>query len=217
MTEGKEVFDEEITRGLEGKFDRIFELLKSDKDFRIKKDKEKNFEDPETKQDLWNRFLNGRMKRHPKLPETKTDDAYLDVLINYYGFDEDSRKHLDDVHKKAMASENIVGDLLERYLAEKLEPDGWVWCSGAIVRAVDFIKYDKENDKYIKLQIKNRDNSENSSSKAIRDGTDIEHWFRTFSHKEGKNWGAFPHKEEAKNLSEEGFRDFLTAYIKKIK
>lgn len=82
-----------------------------------------------------------------------------------------------------MASENIVGDLLERYLAEKLEPCGWIWCSGTSVKAVDFIHYDNEKDEWGLLQVKNRDNTENSSSSKIRDNTPIKNGLE-HSHKE---------------------------------
>ena len=86
-----------------------------------------------------------------------------------------------------MAAENIVGDLLERYLAKILEPKGWVWCAGSIVIAVDFIMRG-DATKWNLLQIKNRDNSENSSSKKVRDGTEIQHWFRTFAKTGETNW-----------------------------
>ena len=112
-----------------------------------------------------------------------------------------------------MASENIVGDILERYIASIIEPKGWIWCAGSIIKSVDFIR--KNNDKWELLQIKNRDNSENSSSKAIRDGTSIKHWFRTFSRKKQTNWENFP--DPTVTLSEAGFRRFLIDYIEKLK
>lgn len=38
-----------------------------------------------------------------------------------------------------MAAENSIGLLLERFIASVLEPHGWIWCSGNIIRAVDLI------------------------------------------------------------------------------
>lgn len=115
-----------------------------------------------------------------------------------------------------MSAENLVGYLLERYLAEKLEPYGWVWCSGDFVKAIDFIK--KQSDGSWKaLQIKNRDNTENSSSSAVRKGTSIEKWFRTYSKPSKKrenntNWDKFPEPDHLNHISENEFLD----YIKKI-
>jgi hypothetical protein len=110
-----------------------------------------------------------------------------------------------------MAAENMVGELLERYIDSVLSKHGWVWCCGALVKHVDFIK--KEDNGYRLLQIKNRDNSENSSSKAIRDGTTIEHWFRTFSRTGRTNWEAFPDKSLKSHLSEVGFVSYVEKYI----
>ena len=67
---------------------------------------------------------------------------------------------------------------LERYLASVMEPRGWIWCSGSTVKAVDLIKPPAAPGGAWKLlQVKNRDNSENSSSSAIRNGTDIRNAF----------------------------------------
>ena len=63
------------------------------------------------------------------------------------------------------------------------------------------------------LQIKNRDNSENSSSMAIRKGTSIEKWFRSFSKKTDTNWDQFPDENVKGLVSEEGFRAFVREYL----
>jgi hypothetical protein len=117
-----------------------------------------------------------------------------------------------------MGAENFVGELLERYIAEGLEPYDWVWVSGSIVKAVDFIHPPtKKNSKWTILQVKNRDNSENSSSSAIRAGTEIKKWFRTFSKKAGSNWQNFPDIMNRADFSEEGFRDFVKKYLDHLK
>lgn len=72
--------------------------------------------------------------------------------------------------------EDINGEILENYLTTILEPLGWYWCAGTIYRAVDFCYLAK--DKVILLQIKNKYNTENSSSAAIRNGTKIVKWCR---------------------------------------
>jgi len=115
-------------------------------------------------------------------------------------------------HRKAMAAENAIGSLLEIYIASEMEHYGWVWCSGEIVKAVDFIRWDN-NLGWVPMQIKNRSNSENSSSAAIRNGTNIKKWFRSFSTKDATNWEAFPEIELRGVLTEEGFQKFIRNYI----
>ena len=73
-----------------------------------------------------------------------------------------------------MSAENIQGNLLEEYIASKVRPYGFLWCDGNIVRAVDFCNTDGS----CMLQIKNKSNTENSSSSNIREGTSIEKWYR---------------------------------------
>jgi hypothetical protein len=117
-----------------------------------------------------------------------------------------------------MGAENLVGDLLERYLASVMEPRGWIWCSGAMVKAVDFVKSPTQvGEKWRMLQVKNRDNSENSSSSAIRAGTNIEKWFRTFSKKTGSNWDKFPDPTFRTLLSEAAFKAFVRDYLKMLR
>ena len=164
---------------------------------------------------LKQKFLRGREAKHPEVPKTLTDEAVLDVMGNYFSCQYPAEQVVD-IHKKAMASENIVGDILERYIAHVLEPHGWVWASGSILRAIDFI-YQDEHGNWILLQVKNRDNSENSSSSAIREGTDIKKWFRSFSRKQDTNWPAFPVPEFADLLSEEDFRKYLIAYVTNLR
>lgn len=62
-----------------------------------------------------------------------------------------------------MCAENYAGNLLERYLDSVLRKNDWCWCCGDFVKAIDFIGKD-DNGKWQALQIKNRDNTENSSS-----------------------------------------------------
>ena len=117
-----------------------------------------------------------------------------------------------------MSAENLVGALLERYIAQVLEPHGWIWCAGDFIRAIDFIKYNKSKGLWEAVQVKNRDNTENCSSSAIRHGTTIEKWFRTYSKPSKKratntNWENFPEEEFRDQLSEEGFLQFIRNYL----
>ena len=77
-------------------------------------------------------------------------------------------------HNLFMSAENIQGNLLEQYIALRVRPYGFLWCEGNVLRAVDFCNTDGS----CMLQIKNKSNTENSSSSNIREGTTIEKWFR---------------------------------------
>jgi len=161
------------------------------------------------------KFKKGRDHRLPSMPATVPDEAVKQVLKSYYKILD---KDLDEAilhHMKSMGAENAIGDLLERYLASNLEPKGWTWCSGSCVKAVDFIK--KTEKGWRALQVKNRDNSENSSSSAIREGTslNIDKWHRSFSRTGGTNWEDFPDLSTKGEISEKGFQDFINDYLKK--
>lgn len=146
-------------------------------------------------------------------PTTVPDEAVSIVLQAVYNYTPAQTDQIKREHQHSMSAENIVGALLERYISSVLEPHGWVWCAGDFVKAVDFIKFIPETSIWKSVQVKNRDNTENSSSAAIRHGTEIEKWFRTFSRTGLDNWAAFPEPEFCDRLSEEGFRTFIRNYL----
>ncbi|MFO0049086.1 MAG: SinI family restriction endonuclease, partial [Pseudanabaena sp.] len=74
-----------------------------------------------------------------------------------------------------------------------------------------------DDGKWLALQIKIRDNSEKSSSSAIRSGTEIEKWFRSFSKTGKTNWNSLPKLMQGYNLSEQGFIDFVKSYLREQK
>jgi SinI restriction endonuclease len=162
-------------------------------------------------------FCESRLPRGPKAPETVPDEMVSYILEHYFKVARGQLEDIKHTHKLSMGAENLVGDLLERYLASVMEKHGWVWCSGAMVKAVDFVKApSKASAEWLLLQVKNRDNSENSSSSAIRNGTAILKWHRTFSKKQGSNWSKFPDENVAGELSENGFRAFVGKYLKAL-
>lgn len=89
------------------------------------------------------------------------------------------------LHQYAMAIENITGKLLEEYIDSVASSHGWYYCWGESLRAVDFFK-PGDNPKL--LQVKNRNNSENSSSSDIRSGTPILKWHRMNANSGHKRW-----------------------------
>jgi len=155
-------------------------------------------------------FTNKFKKATPSHPTTVPDEMVSVLLRKFYNYPTDALRKIQVEHQHSMVAENMVGELLERYIDSVLSNEGWVRCCGELVKHVDFIK--QESNRYRLLQIKNRDNSENSSSKAIRDGTIIEHWFRTFSKTGKTNWESFPEQSLKSKLNENGFIKFVSDY-----
>lgn len=104
------------------------------------------------------------------------DEALVSRVRASTGASEEVVQLFIDGHYLFMSAENMNGAILEQYLADVLEPSGWLWCAGAIYRAIDFCYFGK--DEIVLLQVKNKYNTENSSSSAIRIGTDIIKWNR---------------------------------------
>jgi hypothetical protein len=118
-------------------------------------------------------------------------------------------KKIIEGHSLQMSIENIVGDLLEEYLSIRLCNYGWVCCWGSSIDAVDFC-----NSKGELLQVKNSDNSENSSSSRVRNGTEIKKWSRRKSTKNNTfYWDKLIEFTGADNISEEDFRGFIISTI----
>ncbi|WP_170929995.1 MULTISPECIES: SinI family restriction endonuclease [unclassified Pseudomonas] len=159
---------------------------------------------------LAQKFSNGRAAKQLILPRT-VQDPIIPVIMGAHGnFAPEELQKMQTAHAIAMAAENLTGDLLEDYIASKAEPTGWVQCSGYTTKKADFIKRaDDGSGDWKILQIKNRDNSENSSSRSVREGTNILKWHRTFARKEGSNWHNFPDAQLAPQLSEQDFQAYV--------
>ena len=163
-------------------------------------------------------FATARVQRGPQAPATVPDEMVSVILQEYFGIPAADLDRVKREHLLSMGAENLVGDLLERYLASVMEPYGWIWCSGSLVRAVDFVKPPTQSGgAWVLLQVKNRDNSENSSSSAIRNGTVIQKWHRTFAKKTETNWAAFPDAALRQHLSETAFKTFVCAYLRALR
>lgn len=108
-------------------------------------------------------------------------DPALKVRIKRYhsSLSDDNLSNYEKGHFLFMSAENHNGLLLEEYLAYVLEPLGWIWCAGEIYKAIDFIYFGKANNNDdVSLQVKNKYNTENSSSNKIRENTPILKWYR---------------------------------------
>ncbi|PLS67519.1 MAG: hypothetical protein CV045_13160 [Cyanobacteria bacterium M5B4] len=103
-----------------------------------------------------------------------------------------------------MSAENILGLLLEEFLAEKLADYGWYCCWGESVQHVDFCNVDGSL-----LQVKNRSNTENSSSSKVRIKQPIEKWHRVDAKTGSYRWSYFNNKYNTDRFSEDNFITFV--------
>jgi hypothetical protein len=155
-------------------------------------------------------FVNDRYTTKPSTTSNVPDPLIGIISEEYFGIDSVDISKLLEHHKIAMAAENVTGSLLEEYIASVMEPLGWIWCSGKMVKASDFIKFPQvPTDKPHLLQIKNRSNSENSSSASIRNGTNIEPWYRLEAANGDTRWDTFPDPQGKRDLSEAKFQEFV--------
>jgi len=122
--------------------------------------------------------------------------------------------HLEQIkyaHRLSMSAENILGLLLEEFLAEKLAKYGWFCCWGESMRHVDFCNVDGSL-----LQVKNRSNSENSSSSRVRINQPIEKWYRVDAVNGNYQWSYWRDRyNNDDNFSEEKFIDFVQQVLQR--
>jgi hypothetical protein len=200
---------------LEEQFVTVFEFLIDNPHFAPVINKHRLGED-DYEQLLAARYSAGRSKRKPAAPATVPDPVVGIVMEEYFGYAVDELLRISTEHSLSMGAEGIVGDLLERYIAHRLDEREWIWCSGASVRSIDFVRR-RTDGLWDSLQIKNRDNSENSSSSAIRNGTPIKKWYRTKSRTGETCWDKFPVVvEDANKFGEPDFHRFVREYLRNL-
>ncbi|ENU93207.1 hypothetical protein F971_01254 [Acinetobacter vivianii] len=203
----------------DSKFNTLLQFLQDNPDRLSSRSKKLHLNSVEGVDALHECYLKARdQKLVLSKPTTIPDEAVSVILQQCCNFSNIQTEKIKVEHQLSMSAENLVGALLERYIAQVLEPHEWVWCAGDFIRAIDFIKYNKTKQLWEAVQVKNRDNTENSSSSAIRHGTTIEKWFRTYSKPSQRrasntNWENFPEQEFRDQLSEEGFLTFIRNYL----
>jgi hypothetical protein len=160
-------------------------------------------------------YLNGYNNR-PSIkignPSSTASDPIVKIILQEQlpKLTHELANQVEGGHALMMTIENLVGELLEEYLSVKLKENGWCCCWGSTIDAVDFCKADGSL-----IQIKNSDNSENSSSSRVRAGTTIEKWYRRKSTKEDTYfWEDLNKKIGRTDLSEYNFREFVKNTIK---
>lgn len=165
---------------------------------------------------IFKKYISGFRKQiSPSIPKTIPDPVVYLIMREHFGRSTLFMDQDNEIHAQSMSSENVVGGFLEKYLSQKLQPFGWVWCVGNLIKATDFIKRDSSG--WLLLQVKNRSNSENSSSQSIREGTSIQKWYRINARNGDTKWAEFPDAEAATILCEQEFSDFVKSHIIKLK
>jgi SinI restriction endonuclease len=148
----------------------------------------------------------GRISQRLSRPPGTVVDPIIDTILSarLIGL---TALHLEQIkyaHRLSMSAENILGLLLEEFLAEQLADYGWFCGWGEVIRHVDFCNRDGAL-----LQIKNRSNSENSSSSRVRINQPIEKWYRVNAKTGLNQWSYFNQKYETERFSEQCFIAFV--------
>lgn len=148
-------------------------------------------------------------RRESNTPGTVADPVIEEIIkARLSALNSEDLERIQYAHRLAMSAENILGLILEEYLAVNLRKFGWYCAWGETVRSVDFVH---KTGKL--LQIKNRSNSENSSSSAIRTGTNIEKWYRIKADRLEYLWDSLNKICGTTHLSEESFVRFAQKTI----
>ncbi len=165
--------------------------------------------------DKWlNKYLNGYKNRKSVTqgnPTNTYDDDINDIIINAIRTDINMNT-INEASKLLKRSQMAIGNLLEEYLAEELATHGWYMAWGETVKNTDLVSNKNE-----RLQIKNRNSTENSSSSQVRNGTDIIKWHRLNANNGTKYWSQLVDITGCNSLSEEKFKLFIKRVVKNNK
>lgn len=150
--------------------------------------------------------FNNRISVRNSNPPGTTLDPILETIIGRRlpNLTPDDLVCISYGHRLSMSAENILGLLLEEYLSDTLFEFGWHCCWGETMRSVDFVQGDGRL-----LQVKNRSNSENSSSSRVRLGTEINKWFRINAITGLYQWDELNEMHQTHEFSEDNFREFV--------
>jgi hypothetical protein len=148
-------------------------------------------------------------KRASKSMGTKADPIINRVLEEALGKSPAEVDTIIEHHRYGMAAENILGLLLEEYVANQTKGNGWHCAWGSTLLDVDFCSKDGDL-----LQVKNRSNSENNASKRVREGTEIKKWHRIGANDGKMKWEELQKITGVKDLTELGFQKFVLETLK---
>jgi hypothetical protein len=166
--------------------------------------------DPESLAKLWlkkyHESFESRISQRISNPPGTIADPIINTMIGtrLTGLTAENLEQIKYAHRLSMSAENILGLLLEEFLAEQLIDYGWHCCWGEVIRHVDFCNVDGSL-----LQVKNRSNSENSSSSRVRINQPIEKWYRVEATTGLYRWSSFNKKYDTDRFSEDNFALFV--------
>jgi hypothetical protein len=177
-----------------------------------------NLEDPDSGsiEEFSVKFMNGYNNRASvrfSKPSKVKPDRIIDIIIHSRLPDLtlEQVELISEGHRVAMTAENILGYMLEEYIHENVIPFGWTCCWGSVLRSIDFVSKKGEL-----LQVKNRSNSENSSSSRVRLGTEIRKWHRIDANSGVSYWEKLNKIiGKGSSMSEEKFSEFVKALVQK--
>ncbi|MDB3871742.1 SinI family restriction endonuclease [Euryarchaeota archaeon] len=121
-----------------------------------------------------NGYLN-RPSQKTDTPMTTISDPLIDIIFAEYDYENAEAIRIN--HRNSMKVENTLGGLLEEYIHSNISGTSWRVAWGESVRAIDLVR-SGDDDTFVLLQVKNKYNSENSSSVKVRGGTSIKKWHR---------------------------------------
>ena len=146
-------------------------------------------------------------------PGTVPDELVAEVLEILCGVDPNSRRAIQrQYNQQKQVEQKILGIFLELYILKHSFDFGWVQ-TGNCIRGTDMIKKNADGS-WFKLQIKNSDNTTNSSSASFIADKALT-WRRRNSTKGTQYWQDFPDLNVKPNLSEDGFKKFILSYYSK--
>lgn len=123
----------------------------------------------------YNDAMSNLPSSHFASPKSTCSDPAIKLLVQMaHGSNDNEATTQESYHNLYMSAENIQGLLLEEYIASNIRQYGFLWCNGNVMRATDFCT----TNGTVLLQVKNKNNTENSSSSNIREGTEIVKWYR---------------------------------------
>ena len=149
-----------------------------------------------------------------KEPTTIPDELVAELLELLCGNEKSQRGLIQKQYNNQKQVEQvIVGTFLEFYILKNALAYGWVQ-TGNCLSGIDMIQQN-EDGSWNRLQIKNSDNTPNSSSAGfIKDKGNIITWKRRRSTKGTYYWDEFPDKNVRGHLSEDNFREFINDYYR---
>lgn len=150
-----------------------------------------------------------------KTPTTVPDELVAELLELICEYDKSQRELIQKQYNNQKQIEQVVvGTFLEFYILKNSIEHGWIQ-TGNCLSGIDMIKQN-EDESWNRLQIKNSDNTPNSSSAGfIKEKGNIITWKRRKSTTGTYYWDEFPDEDVRVNLSEENFREFIKEYYKK--